>query len=55
MFGTYSVNPVGISSDSEAPSRGRMDYRTTNTAGLVFEPRALSWFGKAVFAVAALA
>ena len=32
--GTYSVNPLGIRRDSEAPSRGWMDRKTTSAAGL---------------------
>ena len=33
--GAYSVNPLGIRCDSEAPSRGRMDHRTTSRPGLL--------------------
>ena len=51
--GTYSVNPLGIRRDSEAPSRGRMDSKTTSAAGLA-SSRGTRLFGKAAFAVAAL-
>ena len=52
--GTYSVNPLGIRRDSEAPSRGRMDRKTTSTAGLA-SSRGTRLFREAVFGTAALA
>src|SRR3954465_16006318 len=52
-IGAYSVNPLRNQLCSEAPSRGRMDYRTTSAAGLA-SSRGLPWVGKAAFAVAML-
>ena len=43
--GAYSVNPYGIRRDSAAPSRGRMDSRTTSATGLV-SSRGSRLFGK---------
>src|SRR5256885_11722955 len=37
--GTYSVNPLGIRRDSEAPRRERMDRKTTGAAGLASSRR----------------
>ena len=53
LYGAYSVNPYGIRRDSDAPSRGRMDSRTTSATGLA-SSRGTRLFGKAVCAVAAL-
>jgi hypothetical protein len=54
--GTYSVNPLGIRRDSEAPSRGRMDKRKTKSAGLASSRRTRlgrdAAFGAAMVAVA---
>ena len=52
--GTYSVNPLGIRRDSEAPSRGRMDRRTTSAAGLA-SSRGTRLLREAAFGAAALA
>src|SRR5512147_367480 len=52
--GTYSVNPLGIRRDSEAPSRGRMDRRTTSTTGLA-SSRGTRLFREVAFGTAALA
>ena len=52
--GTYSVNPLGIRRDSEAPSRGRMDRKTTSAAGLA-SSRGTRLFREAAFGAAALA
>src|SRR4029453_12213884 len=52
--GTYSVNPLGIRRDSEAPSRGWMDRKTTSTAGLA-SSRGTRLLREAAFGTAALA
>src|SRR5215212_964297 len=52
--GTYSVNPLGIRRDSEAPTRGRMDRKTTSTAGLV-SSRGIRLLREVAFGTAALA
>ena len=52
--GSYSVNPLGIRRDSEAPSRGRMDRKTTSTAGLA-SSRGTRMLREAAFGTAALA
>src|SRR5438445_12696311 len=54
--GTYSVNPLGIRRDSEAPSRGRMDRKTTSAARLASSRRTRlcreAAFGVTAFAMA---
>src|SRR5882672_9564847 len=52
--GTYSVNPLGIRRDSEAPSRGWMGRKTTSTAGLA-SSRGTRLLREAAFGAAALA
>ena len=56
MLGTYSVNPLGIRRDSEAPSRGRMGGQSQRPAqpGLL-RSRGTRLFGKVAFGVAAFA
>ena len=52
--GTYSVNPLGIRRDSEAPSRGWMDRKTTSAAGLA-SSRGTRLLREAAFGAVALA
>src|SRR3982074_2315217 len=51
--GTYSVNPLGIRRDSEAPSRGRMDKTKTSAARLA-SSRGVRLLREAAFGTAAL-